>query len=431
MNPNTPSRRLVLSSGAASALAIGNGIAGQDAKFPIPSAPDKSPKADGERIRVGLIGCGGMGSGHLGSMLGQREAGKEAFDVVAVCDVNQIRLDQAQKTATERQEGVEVGAYGVHTELLARKDIDCVLIASPEHWHATMSVDAIAAGKDVYCEKPMTLSIEEALWMRNTMAANPHMRLQVGTQYMMYEKYQVARKWIADGRIGLPTLSQTSYCRNSKNGEWLYGIDPKVEPGTTLDWDRWCGPKGLAEFDTEVYHRWRRYRNWSTGIIGDLLVHMMTPLMYSLDRGWPIRVTASGGHYSDKAMENHDQVMLTVEFEKEHTMIVAGSTCNEQGLEVLIRGHEANLYLGSNDCELRPERIFADDVDPERHECSRVSPQEALRLNWLHCVRTREQNISQVDLATQVMVVVDLATRSMWTGSAWGFDHATGQAKAI
>ena len=131
MNPNTPSRRLVLSSGAASALAIGNGIAGQDAKFPIPSAPDKSPKADGERIRVGLIGCGGMGSGHLGSMLGQREAGKEAFDVVAVCDVNQIRLDQAQKTATERQEGVEVGAYGVHTELLARKDIDCVLIASP------------------------------------------------------------------------------------------------------------------------------------------------------------------------------------------------------------------------------------------------------------------------------------------------------------
>lgn len=130
-------------------------------------------------------------------------------------------------------------------------------------------------------------------------------------------------------------------------------------------------------------------------------------------------------------MENHDQVMLTVEFEKEHTMIVAGSTCNEQGLEVLIRGHEANLYLGSNDCELRPERIFADDVDPERHECSRVSPQEALRLNWLHCVRTREQNISQVELAAQVMVVVDLATRSMWTGSAWGFDSATGQAKAI
>ncbi len=431
MNLKSPSRRLVLSSGAAGALAINSGLASQDVKFPIPSAPKKSPKAEGERIRVGLIGCGGMGSGHLGSMMGQREANKEAFDVVAVCDVNQIRLDQAQKTATERQEGVTVVAYEDHRDLLAQKDIDCVLIASPEHWHATMAVDAIAAGKDVYCEKPMTLSIEEALWMRDTMDANPHMRLQVGTQYMMYEKYQVARKWVSEGRIGQPTLSQTSYCRNSKNGEWLYGIDPKVKPGETLNWERWCGPNGLAEFDTEVYHRWRRYRHWSTGIIGDLLVHMMTPLMYSLDRGWPVRVSASGGHYSDKAMENHDQVMLTVEFEKEHTMIVAGSTCNEQGLEVLIRGHEANLYLGSNDCELRPERIFADDVDPERHECARISPQEALRLNWLKCVRTREENISQVELAAQVMIVVDLATRSMWTGSAWGFDPATGKAKAL
>ena len=431
MNLKSPSRRLVLSSGAAGALAINSGLASQDVKFPIPSAPKKSPKADGDRIRVGLIGCGGMGSGHLGSMMGQREANKEAFDVVAVCDVNQIRLDRAQKTATERQEGITVAAYEDHRDLLAQKDIDCVLIASPEHWHATMAVDAIAAGKDVYCEKPMTLSIEEALWMRDTMSANPHMRLQVGTQYMMYEKYQVARKWVNEGRIGQPTLSQTSYCRNSKNGEWLYGIDPKVKPGETLNWERWCGPNGLAEFDTEVYHRWRRYRHWSTGVIGDLLVHMMTPLMYSLDRGWPVRVSASGGHYSDKTMENHDQVMLTVEFEKEHTMIVAGSTCNEQGLEVLIRGHEANLYLGSNDCELRPERIFADDVDPERHECARISPQEALRLNWLKCVRTREENISQVELAAQVMVVVDLATRSMWTGSAWGFDPATGKAKAL
>lgn len=425
-----PSRRLLLSSSAAGALALGAHGA-QDEKRLIPKAPAKGPKPEGERLKVAIIGCGGMGRGHLGSMLGQREGNLEAFDVVALCDVNQINLDKALSDARSRQEGVEVLGYKDYEELLAREDIDCVLIATPEHWHATQAVDAIAAGKDVYCEKPMTLSIEEALWMRDTMAANPHMRLQVGTQYMMYEKYQVARKWIAEGRIGHPTLSQTSYCRNSKNGEWLYGINPAVEPGKTLDWEKWCGPKGTDTFDTEVYHRWRRYKKWSTGIIGDLLVHMMTPMMFAIDRGWPTRVSANGGHYVDKAMENHDQVFLTVEFEKEHTMVVAGSTCNEQGLEVMVRGHEANLYLGSNDCELRPERLFVDDIDAERHECARVSPQEALRLDWLQCVRSREQNRSQVELAAQVMVVVDLATRSMWSGASWAYDPETGATRAL
>ena len=275
----------------------------------------------------------------------------------------------------------------------------------------------------------MTLSIEDALWIVRTLEANPHMRMQVGTQYMMLEKYQAAKRLIAEGKIGHPTLSQTSYCRNSPNGEWLYGINQDVKPGETLDWEAWCGPKGVAEWDTEVYHRWRRYKDWSTGIIGDLLVHMMTPMMFSLDRGWPTRVTASGGHYIDKEMENHDQVFLTVEFEKEHTMVVAGSTCNENGLETLIRGHEANLFLGSNNCILRPERIFAEDIDEETINCGQVNAQPALRLNWIECMRTRAMNVSPVTLAAQVMVVVDLATRSMWNGSAWSFDPATLTAK--
>ena len=106
-------------------------------------------------------------------------------------------------------------------------------------------------------------------------------------------------------------------------------------------------------------------------------------------------------------------------------MIGAGATCNENGLEVLIRGHEADLLLGSNNCVLQPQRPFADDIEPRTIKCGNVSPQEALRLDWLRCVRTREQNQSQVDLAAQVMVVVDLATRSAWDGKAWTFDPET------
>jgi len=229
------------------------------------------------------------------------------------------------------------------------------------------------------------------------------------------------------GGIGLPTMSQTSYCRNSKAGEWTYyGIDPKVVPGPMLDWDRWCGPKGIAEFDPAVYARWRRYSKYSTGIIGDLLVHVMTPLIMALDMGWPTRVVASGGHYIDKAMDNFDNVNLTIQFAKGHTMIVAGSTTNEVGLETLIRGHQGNIYLNGRHCVVRPERIFVDDIDERTIEVPDIgNDQDQLRLDWLKTIRTRKTPASPVDLALRCMVIVDLASRSMWEGKAFAFDPST------
>lgn len=434
-NPSSPhpSRRdfLVRSAAAAGALAVGTAAQqGANGGQPVPSTGDKTPLGDDEPIRMAIIGTGGMGGGHLNAIIGLAnpkagEQPKENVQIVALSDVCKPRLDGALAKARSRQQGVQVDGYRNYKDLLARDDVHCVLIASPEHWHARMAVDAIAAGKDVYLEKPMTLRLDEALWLNRVMEKNPHMRFQVGTQYMMRKKYGVAKKLIRDGVIGHPTFSQTSYCRNSREGEWLYKIDPQVKPGEMLDWDAWCGHLGPRRFDTEIYHRWRRYKDFSTGIVGDLLVHMMTPLLYALDVGWPVRVTASGGHYQDKAMENHDQVNLTIEFEREHTMIVAGSTCNEQGLETMIRGHEANIYLGSNNCDLRPERIFADDIDPKTYECEQVHEHNAIRLDWLRSVRTREQNASQVDLAVKIIVVVDLATRSMWDGPAFCFDPKT------
>ena len=431
---SNPSRRdfLVKTAAAAGALAVGGGsIRAQGKQRAVPKVGTKSPLGADEPINMGIIGTGGMGSGHLRSTCGQgfpkKGDRKEHVRIVALSDVCKPRLDRANKVATERQTGVKVDSYRNYKDLLARDDIHCVLIASPEHWHAQMAVDAIAVGKDVYLEKPMTLRLDDALWLKRVMEANPHMRLQVGTQYMMREKYRHARKLIADGVIGHPTLSQTSY---SVKGEWLYGIDKKVQPGEMLDWDAWLGDLEARPFDTEIYHRWRRYKDFSTGIIGDLLVHMMTPLLYALDVGWPIRVSASGGHYCDKAMENHDQVNLQVEFEKDHTMIVAGSTCNEQGLEAMIRGHKANLYLGSNNCVMRPERLFVDDVDPKTVNCKKINEQPALRLDWFNAVRTRSQNFSQVSHATKIMVAVDLATRSIWNGPAYQFDPKSLEASA-
>lgn len=425
-----PSRRAFLASTAALAGVAAVGCQSiRHGEAPIPHSRPRIPLGPDATIRMGLIGAGGMGNGHLDAIMSFREKGVENVDIVAIAEVCKPRRDAAVKKCTERQ-GFGVDAYIDYQELLDRDDVHAVLIASPEHWHAKMAEDAIAAGKDVYLEKPMTLHLEDALRLKRVVESNTCL-LQVGTQYMMVPKYIEAQRLIAAGDIGHPTLSQTSYCRNSRDGEWLYRIDESVEPGEMLDWERWLGPSEWHEWDTEIYHRWRRYKDFSTGIIGDLLVHQMTPLMMAFDAGWPVRVSASGGHYVDKEMENHDQVFLNVEFEKEHTMVVAGSTINDTGLEVLIRGHEANLHLGGNNCVLRPQRPFVDDVDERTIECPDVASQNELRRNWLGCIRTREPVRSTVAFGTRHMVIVDLATRSLWEGGAYEFDPATMQARLV
>lgn len=400
---------------------------------PAPRAAPGALLGADEAARIGIIGTGGMGTGHLEAFVNMNREGRCPVQVVALADVCQPRLAVAKEKAEGVQSAGSVGTYTNYKELLAQPDIHAVLIASPEHWHQQMAEDAILAGKDVYIEKPMTLRLANALRLKKVVEANPERILNVGTQYVMTPSYGAARDLIKEGAIGKPVWSQTSYCRNSKDGEWLYyEIDPAWKPGVNLDWDAWCGPLGKAAWDPQVYARWRRYRKYSTGIIGDLLVHRITPLIWAMDLGWPVRVTAAGGHYVDKVMENHDQVNLTIEFENEHTMIVAGSTANEVGLETMIRGHKGNLYVGGRNAILRPEQLFADELEERTIVGEDIGDdQDALRRKWLDCLHTREAPPSPVELGTKVMVIVDLATRSMWEGGAFGYDPQTQKVKKL
>jgi len=388
-------------------------------------------------VRIGVIGTGGMGTEHCRAFLRLVRDGRTDVQIVALADICTPRLEKAraevQGAVVNGSGGETVAVYTDYRQLLADPTIHGVLIASPEHWHARMAEHAIAAGKDVYVEKPMTLGLDEALRLRRVVHANPDVRLVVGTQYVMEAGYTEAQRLIADGAIGKPVFSQTSYCRNSKDGEWLYyAIDPEWEPGVNLDWNAWCGPLGRQPWDPEVYARWRRYRRYSTGIIGDLLVHRMTPLMMALDAGWPTRVVSSGGHYVDKAMENHDQVNMNIEFEGEHTMIVAGSTSNEVGLETIVRGNRANLYINGRRLTMRPERIYAEEVEEHSFEGPNTGgSQDLLRMHWIDVIRSREQPASDIELATRVMVAVDLASRSAWEGRAYSFDPSRMRARRI
>jgi predicted dehydrogenase len=400
---------------------------------PVPSAAPLPPLGPQDPVNLGVIGTGGMGTGHMEALVNAAKAGRANLRVVALSDVCQPRMMDARMKAEAVQGQSTVELYGDYRALLSRPDVHGVVIASPEHWHGQMAEDAILSGKDVYVEKPMTLRLKEALRLMDVVDTNPKVRCNVGTQYVMIPSYNEAKALIARGAIGKPVWSQTSYCRNSKEGEWLYyAIDPRWQEGVTLDWDAWCGPLGEAPYSAEVYARWRRYRKYSTGIIGDLLVHRITPLIMAMDLGWPTRVTAAGGHYVDKVMENHDQINITVEFEKEHTMIVAGSTANELGLETVIRGHKGNLYVGGRNAVIRPERLFADEVEEQTFTGADIGDdQDLLRLKWVEGIRTREPVPSPVELGAKVMVIVDLATRSIWEGGAFSYDPGSRKVKKL
>lgn len=432
MIEHTSSRRDFLHTAAsavtgAGLLSVGrtNELLARALEQPVPLAARPTPLASDEPVRIGVIGTGGMGTGHVESFLRLAKEGKCEAKVVALADVCQPRLEAAKKKVEDAQGTGSVETfYANYPALLAKADIHGVLIASPEHWHAKMTEDAVAAGKAVYVEKPMTLRLPQALRLLQVVRSNPSALVNVGTQFVMTPSYRAAQDLIKAGAIGKPVWSQTSYCRNSKDGEWLYyEIDPAWQPGVNLDWKQWCGSLGQIPWNPEIYARWRRYRKYSTGIIGDLLVHKITPLIMAINLGWPTRVTAAGGHYIDKKMENHDQVNLTIEFEDEHTMIVAGSTCNELGLETVIRGNKGNLYVGGRHALLRPERLYAEEVDERTVEGEdHGDDQDQLRLHWVNAIRSKGQPASTVEMGAKVMTIVDLATRSMWEGAAFGFD---------
>jgi predicted dehydrogenase len=434
------SRREFLAAGAAAAgaAALLGSVAGCAATGPSrPASPgvkaaSRVPLKSGQTIRMGVIGTGGMGTGHCSAFPNLSKTRDANVQIVALADPWPRNLNNARKKLVEEwQKGVEVTAYADYTELLRRDDIHAVLIASPEHWHAQHAIDAITAGKDVYSEKPMTLHLADAIRMHDTAQANSESIVQIGTQKMALPTYHEARKWIREGLIGTPTCSQTSYCRNSPKGEWnYYEVDPNWQAGKDVDWVRWCGPLGVQPFDPYLLNRWRRYRLTSTGIIGDLLVHVMTPLMMAMDQGWAVRVTASGGHLIDKKMENHDTLNLLAEFETGHQMVVMGATTNDTGLTPMIRGPKGNIEVTDGTIRFSPQRPYVEEAEERKPQIPSIGDdQDQHRFNWLSAIRSRQQPESNTEMGLKVMVIVDLATRSLWEGGTWTFDPKTRQAR--
>jgi predicted dehydrogenase len=307
------------------------------------AAPKDSPA---RRIGLGIVGTGAR----VHSDLLPSSLALPGVELVGVCDAYKGRVVRAQQRT-----GGRAKEFANAEALLADPSIDAVIVASPDHWHRDHTIAALAAGKDVYLEKPMTFRIEDGPPM--IAAARKHGRiLQVGSQGISSRTQEMAREWIRAGRLGKVTLVRAAYNRNTKSGAWLYPIPPDASE-KTVDWSAFLGPAPKRPFSLERFFRWRCYWDYSGGLATDLFVHLLTTIHFLLDADMPSRVIAAGQNYRFRdTHEVPDTLNAILEYPQGFT-VVLGCTFNSEaggGFEIL--GNEASLLFRNGRVELRPER---------------------------------------------------------------------------
>jgi predicted dehydrogenase len=241
------------------------------------------PVSPNDRIRIALLGAGGQGQGDTETAL--RVPGVE---LVAAADIYDGRFEECRKKF-----GPDVQLTRDYREILARKDVDAVIVASPDHWHMQMTVDALEAGKDVYCEKPLMHSVEQGERMLAAEKKTGRI-LQVGSQGVSSIVYEKGRQLFASGAIGQVNLIEGWTNRNSVMGALHWPI-PKDASPQTIDWDRFLGSAPKRPFEPARLFRWRLYNDYGTGITGDLFVHLFSGMHLVTGALGPSRVFCSGG----------------------------------------------------------------------------------------------------------------------------------------
>ncbi|MCC2672164.1 MAG: oxidoreductase domain protein [Armatimonadetes bacterium] len=373
-----------------------------------------------ERIRFGVVGCGGMGTGHVNGLVKRGEA--DNLRVSGVCDVYQRRITRAR--------GVAAGAdgYSDYRKLLERNDIDAVLIATPDHWHSKIAIEAMEAGKHVYCEKPMTHTVEQAVQLRNAVRRHKKV-LQVGPNATANDSYWKAGEAIRAGRIGKVTWAQGSYNRNARI--CLFNEHQKIDPSAGpsaggedhIDWDMWLGHKwGLAPriaWTPEHFFRFRKYFPYNGGVATDLLYHKLAPLLIALagpDGEYPLRVSASGGLYVEKdGRDIPDTFLMTVDYPSEHTVFLVSTLTNDTQIPDRIYGKH-----GTMDVAGEPLLIANGDLAPEFKEKNDGKTEARIPLqarrdmvgNFVDAIRGTSPLHCNAELGCATMVAIKMAVES-------------------
>jgi predicted dehydrogenase len=281
MSKNQFSRREFLGVGAAVAGAslVGSPI------FPSPRSTWQARRVPpSERVRFGIIGVGMQGSALLAESIKF-----DGVECAAACDLYDGRHTLAREIVRP-----DLPVTRRYQQLLDDRNIDCIIAAVPDHWHRQIVLDAVSAGKDVYCEKPMSHSAADGVAMVD--AARKSGRIvQVGSQRVSSQICAKAKELISQGRLGDMTLVEAQLGRNDPTGAWQYPPPPDLSP-QNLDWDTWQGSVPKRPFDPNIFARWRCWKEYGTGVAGDLLVHLVSGMMFMMGLNQPpTQAMAVGG----------------------------------------------------------------------------------------------------------------------------------------
>lgn len=328
-----------------------------------------------DKINFGLIGAGGRGLSVLGTF--QKNA---TINVTAICDVYAERIDQGLQQAKQGK------GFADHRKLLDQQDVDAVLVATPDHWHAGIVIDAANAGKDIYCEKPLTLKIEEGPEIVKAVRINDRI-CQVGMQQRSGKHYLRAKEeYIQSGRIGKVTMARTWW---HGNGAHLRKAPPSLHSKpSNLDWARFLGPVKWRDYDPQQYFNFRAYLDFGGGQITDLFTHWIDVVHMFLEQDNPISAVAAGGvyHYKD-GRTAPDTINVLLEYPQEWVATFEATLApGKTGAAVELVGTEGRLYIDRSKFEFYPAVRGAEPIVGN----AEGDLTEDHVNNFIDCVRSRQ-----------------------------------------
>jgi len=394
----TQTRRKFLQSAAAGVAAT---------TFSAPFIVAQEARGANDHIGIGFIGTGGRCNAHLNIINKFKEQG--IARPVAVCDVYRPRLIEASRKTGDTP------MYDTHEELLANKDVDVVCVCSPDAHHAQQTIDAINAGKDVFCEKPLTHWNQFELAKQIEKIAKEKGKLvQVGTQHMADDNYPKIIELIRGGIIGKPVHVQCSYFRRGDWGERMRIPDQNAKPGPDLNWERFLGDAPKRDFSVSRFFQWRMYWDYAGGPATDLLVHTYTPIFCVLELDFPVRVFGGGGTFQ-YAREVPDQCNIIADYKDGPSVVMTNSLSNHVALDTQIRGTDGlitwGMLQGGKEYGVRIVP-FAEGKEEILIPWAGQGDTSKLWQNLLECVKTRKTPMCPIEMAVRVQAPLSMGIMS-------------------
>jgi predicted dehydrogenase len=361
-----------------------------------------------EKITIGMIGVRNMGGAHLGWLLR-----KPDVVVAAVCDVDEsVRLEARARTDNKAD------AYNDYRRLLERNDIDAVLIATPDHWHGLTTVHACQAGKDVYVEKPLALTIEEGRAMVD--AARRYGRIvQMGTQQRSQDHFRHVCELVRNGRIGRVSLCRT-WIGPNPHSDWV----PDIIPPAGLDWDMWLGPAPWVPYNPQRHpYNFRYFRDYSGGLLTDWGVHLNDIVQWGMgtDHTGPRAVDAKGTMYPDNMFEWPRTMEIKYEYDNFDLIWTQGIGDHEpgKGYGIKFYGEKGSIFVDRSEYRIHADEEIDETIGSDDIQLYRSNDQQR---NWLDCIKTRELPISDVDIGHHATLLSHLGNISFLLGRKLQWD---------